>query len=113
MCTLIKIIKDGVNRPGAVGAAWKAANDRLISMQSKLTPAGAVANPLTMARIRNAIELAQQHLDENPSEEIRGDRGGHNVGCSSTCDGRERTAAKEEATTTTVYFFKLAPNFRA
>eukprot|EP00961_Rhodomonas_salina_P205115 2768874-Rhodomonas_salina.1 len=70
MCTLIKIIKDGVNRPGAVGAAWKEANDRLISMQSKLTPAGAVANPLTMARIRNAIELVQQHLDENPSEEI-------------------------------------------
>eukprot|EP00961_Rhodomonas_salina_P076587 1028262-Rhodomonas_salina.1 len=63
-------MKDGVNRPGAVGAAWKAANNRLISMQSKLTPAGAVANPLTMARIRNAIELAQQHLDENPTEEI-------------------------------------------
>eukprot|EP00961_Rhodomonas_salina_P001945 26833-Rhodomonas_salina.2 len=37
MCTLIKIIKDGMNRPGAVGAAWKAANDRLILMQSKLT----------------------------------------------------------------------------
>eukprot|EP00961_Rhodomonas_salina_P269636 3642785-Rhodomonas_salina.1 len=44
MCALIKIIKDGVNKPGAVGAAWKAANDRLISMQSKLTPAvGATA----------------------------------------------------------------------
>eukprot|EP00961_Rhodomonas_salina_P052962 710232-Rhodomonas_salina.1 len=39
-------------------------------MQSKLTPAGAVANPLTMARIRNAIELAQQHLNTNQSEEI-------------------------------------------
>eukprot|EP00961_Rhodomonas_salina_P290453 3924509-Rhodomonas_salina.1 len=39
-------------------------------MQSKLTLAGPVANPLTMARIINAIELAQQHLDTNPSEEI-------------------------------------------
>eukprot|EP00961_Rhodomonas_salina_P115713 1557549-Rhodomonas_salina.1 len=70
MCALIKIIKDGVNRPGAVRAAWKAANDRRILMQSKLTLAGAVANPLTMARISNAIELVQQHLDENPAEEI-------------------------------------------
>eukprot|EP00961_Rhodomonas_salina_P019020 256414-Rhodomonas_salina.1 len=53
----ININEDGVNRPGAVEAAWKAANDRLISMQSKLTLAGAV--------------LAQQHLDENPAEEIK------------------------------------------
>eukprot|EP00961_Rhodomonas_salina_P094615 1273415-Rhodomonas_salina.1 len=40
-------------------------------MQSKLTPAGAVANLLMMAQIRNAIELAQQHLNENPTEEIK------------------------------------------
>lgn len=35
------------------------ANDRLIQMQARLTPAGAKVLPLNMAHLQSAIELAQ------------------------------------------------------
>eukprot|EP00961_Rhodomonas_salina_P105053 1414732-Rhodomonas_salina.1 len=65
MCAMMKLIKDGLKRPGTEGQAraWTIANNLLVATENQNISTG---TPMSINMVLKAIELAQCHLEQSP-----------------------------------------------